>query len=58
MMRTQSIPASDPTVDGLAQPQIHEELDAAESSTDSQMRSDQHQRDKVWREYHPLLTGE
>ena len=60
-MRSQSLPAPDPMVDGPVQLQIHEEPEAerdTESSSDSQMCSDQHRPDKVWREYHPLLTGE
>ena len=60
MMRGQSLPASDPTVDQPAQPHVHEEPEEgqnAESSSNSQMRSDPHQSDEVWKEYHPLLTG-
>ena len=64
MMRSQSLPASDLTADrsGLVQLQLHEEPDAeqpddAESSGGSQMGSDQHRPNKLWREYHPLLTG-
>jgi len=64
MMRSESLPASDRTFDrsGLVQPQLYEEPEAeqpvdAECSGDSQMGSDQHRPDKIWREYHPLLTG-
>jgi len=60
MMRGQSLPASDFTIDGPAQLHVHEEPEEgqdAESSSNSQMHSDPHQSDKVWKEYHPLLTG-
>jgi len=63
MMRGQSLdslPASDPTVNGPAQPHVHEEPEEgqdAKSSSNLQMRSDPHQSDEVWKEYHPLLTG-
>ena len=64
MIRSQSLPASDLTVDrsGLVQLQFHKEPEVeqpedTESSGDSQMGSDQHQPDKIWREYHHLLTG-
>lgn len=60
MMRGQSLPTSNFTASEPVPLQVHEgpeeELDT-ESSGDSQMLSDQHQPDEVWREYHPLLTG-
>jgi len=59
VMRSQSLPALDPRVDGLVQLQVHEgpeEEQDTESGDESQTRSDR-QPDEVWREYHPFLTG-